>query len=176
MIEVLVSDEIIDYAIEMTRRYKDTKWENSIASGEGTFSGFIGKKLVSQYLKTDLHINPSFDMICRSHRVKVKSKRTTVTPSKNYAVDVEATCAHQSCDWYVFVRVIERPPIKAWILGYFPRLEFLTTAKYYRKGDVVNSNQFIIKANCYEMVISDLRDFKNLLSTGMQKTLDGVYK
>jgi len=45
---------------------------------------------------------------------------------------------------------------KAWILGQMDKKEYLKKARFLKKGEVDKSNNFTVKADCYNLKISDL--------------------
>jgi hypothetical protein len=55
----------------------------------------------------------------------------------------------------VFVRVLNNLQ-QAWILGTIPKDEYYAKAVRYKKGDMDESNNFIFKADCYNLPISEL--------------------
>jgi len=60
----------------------------------------------------------------------------------------------QGCKAYVFTRICND---KAWILGWKGKDEYYQQAKFLTKGDVDPLNNFTVKADCYNLKISDLR-------------------
>ena len=68
----------------------------------------------------------------------------------------------QDCDRYAFVRIewVKGKWGRAWVLGWLERKEYDSKAKKLCKGDVDPSNGYKVKADCYNVAISDLREFR----------------
>ncbi len=47
---------------------------------------------------------------------------------------------------------------KAWLLGRMNRKEYFDKARYMKKGDIDPSNNFTVKANCYNLQIKELEE------------------
>ena len=74
-----------------------------------------------------------------------------------YDCSVAETSLHQDCDEYIFVSVLNDMS-KAWLLGRMDRKEYFDKARYMKKGDIDPSNNFTVKANCYNLQIKELNE------------------
>jgi len=132
---------------------------NSITDGQGNIAGFIGEEVARQILGGIEKNTYDYDIILDSGiRVDVKTKRTTVKPKEHYECSVAAFNTKQSCDYYAFVRVHNDMQV-AWFLGVYPKDSYYKDAKFLRKGDIDPSNNFVVKADCYNLPISSLKEF-----------------
>ena len=138
---------------------------NSITEGEGNTAGFIGEIATHVYLSgSTLESTLDYDVIYRGHLIDVKTKRTT-RPFINGSFD--ASIAHhnprQKCHLYAFTRVNEEAE-KVWLAGWMGKLDYFDLAEYHRKGDIIGTNNFTVKSNCYNLPYALLHPMGELLS------------
>lgn len=143
------------------------KLNNSILQGKGNETGFIGEEVVKKWLvDNDASLEDGntyqYDFICNGKKCEVKTKLTTVTPKSHYDCSVANFNPNQKCDIYIFCRVHEFWE-KAWILGYMSPQEYYKEAVFLKKGDIDPSNNFIVKADCYNVKITTLHDIRDLI-------------
>jgi hypothetical protein len=154
MLEVSVSESIIEMA--KVKSVEMGKLNNSITSGDGNLSGFIGEFVVSELIDAEVSNTYDYDLVTKDGiKIDVKTKRTNFTPKKNYECSIAAFNIRQKCDQYVFVRV-KNDFSKAWVLGYYPKDLYFQDARFYKKGDLDPDNNFTFKADCYNLKIEDL--------------------
>ena len=137
---------------------------NSITKGDGNLAGFIGERVVADYLGVKKDNTYEYDLINKRDKTyDVKTKRCKSKPLPEYTVSVCALNTKQKCDVYVFVRVNNELDT-AWILGYMPKEEFYEKAKFCKKGDLdPDSNcNWRFKEDCYNMYIKDLKHINYL--------------
>ena len=98
------------------------------------------------------------------YKCDVKTKRCTSKPKEYYECSVAKYNTRQDCDYYVFVRVLEKGGIysKGWILGCYPQKEYTKDSRALKKGQKDGDNGFIVRADCYNMSISKLHDMECL--------------
>lgn len=161
MIEVSITQEIIERSAKKSD--KMGVLNHSILKGEGNLVGFIGEEVVARYLLGKVANTYDYDVIFKSLKIDVKTKKTSVKPRPEYDCTINAYNTTQECDWYAFVRVSSDLE-KAWILGYMPRDEYYTKAVKWSAGDYDPSNKFTFKTDCYNMRIDQLYDLPNPLS------------
>jgi len=46
-------------------------------------------------------------------------------------------------------------------MGYYDKKEYMKEARFLKKGQVDGSNNFVVKADCWNMLYSDLLDFSH---------------
>ena len=133
---------------------------NSITKGDGNLSGFIGEMMTLSFLPESKLFNTyDFDIIYKDNvKADVKTKRTKVKPKPFYECSIANYNTHQLCDEYVFVRVLNDMS-KGWILGWMDKDEYLNRATFMVKGEIDPSNNFRVRADCYNLPISELRSF-----------------
>ena len=156
MKEVKITPKIIERA---KAKAKDLgKLKNSITSGKGNLVGFIGEEIAMSCLGGELTNTYDYDLVLEDGtKVDVKTKSTTVAPLPYYDCSVAAYNTKQKCDAYAFVRV-KKDLTKAWYLGILPKNTYFELAERFDKGDIDPANGFIIKADCYNVKISELQD------------------
>lgn len=141
---------------------------NSITSGEGNLSGCLGEIAVRDFLNSEYASGAiiagdyDYDIITRKNqRIEVKTKRCKSFPRGNYECSVAGFNARQCCDFYFFTRVSKR---SVYLLGYITREELMQKATKKIKGEkdvnLVDGKQFEFHADCYNLRITDLTQFK----------------
>jgi hypothetical protein len=136
----------------------------SITGGAGNLAGFVGERVVADYLSIEKANTHQYDLITKKEKTyDVKTKRCKSKPLPTYTVSVCALNTKQACDAYVFVR-IDNEITTAWILGYMPKEKFYKKAKFCKKGELdPDSNcNWRFKEDCYNMYIKDLLPIDNL--------------
>ena len=86
--------------------------------------------------------------------IDVKTKQCTSAPKPHYECSVAAFNTRQKCQAYVFVRVCNKD---AWILGWESKKRYFQNSTFLRKGQIDRSNNFTVKADCYNMKIENLK-------------------
>lgn len=139
--------------------------QGSITRGAGSIAGALGEILVRDLLGYRQANTPHYDLYTdQGTRIDVKTKRCTSAPRDYYACTVAAHGINQDCDEYIFVRVLNNLQ-RAWILGRISKEEFYGKAVRKNKGDVEPSNNFVQKADCYDLPISELWKIEQTSST-----------
>lgn len=163
IIEVEVTPEMKEIALEKSKEMGLIK--NSILKSEGNATGFLGEEVVKEWLRNKGEVSGrntyEYDFLFNSWRCEVKTKLTTVRPQSQYDCSVANYNPNQKCDFYIFVRILDKGD-KAWILGYISKEEFFRNSIFLMKGDLDPSNNYTVKADCYNIKISSLLDIKNL--------------
>ena len=161
MIEVLITDKMRSYA---HLKAKDLGvLNNSITRGRGNVIGFLGEIMVADYFDCMPDNSYEHDLMSPNGiMLEVKTKKTTVTPKDYYEVSIARFNTKQSCDYYVFCRVLEDQSV-GWILGYDTPTVYKKTCKFLKKGEVDPDNNYTVKADCYNKPIDKLTVPDNLL-------------
>lgn len=156
MQEISVTSDMVAHAMQKAKEMG--RLNNSITRGQGNISGFIGEEVARHILGGKENNTYDYDLITdQGLTVDVKTKRTSVAPKTFYECSVAAFNTKQNCDYYAFVRV-HNDMHTAWFLGVYPKGKYFEDAKYLRKGEVDPSNNFTVKADCYNIPISSLMD------------------
>jgi len=155
MLEVQITPEMVQKA-KMKAAHMGTL-NNSIRQGDGNVVGFIGEQIAQQVLGATERNSYDYDLILpNGQTVDVKTKQTTVKPRTDYDCSVAAFNTKQKCDYYAFVRV-KSDLTTGWYLGAYKKNEYFQNAVSLKKGQIDPSNNFTVKADCYNMKISDLQ-------------------
>lgn len=166
MLEVSITPEMINLA-KRRRNSMPDQIKNSIMSGERTFEGCLGEVVVASYLNAEYITTHNFDLVHKNKYLEVKTKVRTVLPKSFYEVSIANYNTRQLCDYYIFVSLLS-PPDKgkdyktAHIVGYYPKNIFFENAKFLKKGDVDPSNNYVVRATCWNMRIKNLMDINDL--------------
>ena len=154
MIEIKLTKEIVE---QCKSKAKDIgKLNNSITNGKGNLAGIVGEYIVHKYLKNSEWKNTyDYDLIYNDNKIDVKTKRCNSKPKENYDCSVAKTSLHQNCDEYVFVRILNDFSL-AWIVGKKNQKEYFKLARKMVKGQIDPLNNFIVKADCYNLQINGL--------------------
>tara|TARA_R110001632_G_C11096582_1_gene390537 strand:+ start:62 stop:535 length:474 start_codon:yes stop_codon:yes gene_type:complete len=154
MIEVSVTKEMIDKA-ELKDKEMGTL-NNSIRKGAGNLVGFIGEQVALSIMGGSWSNTYDYDLVTEEgKKVDVKTKQTTVPPRSYYECSVAKFNTSQKCDAYAFVRV-KNTLDTAWFLGVMDKQEYYKKATPLKKGDVDPSNNFTVRADCYNLKIEEL--------------------
>lgn len=160
MIEVEITDAMISRARRKAKEMGTLK--NSITLGMGNLVGFIGEEVAAyvfkKHGKTIDHTNTyDYDMIVNKKRVDVKTKSTSVAPLPHYSNSVANFNTKQNCDIYAFVRV-KKDLTTAWWCGVYSKDQFFKDAVFMKKGQLDADNKYVVKADCYNLPISQLKE------------------
>lgn len=155
MIEVAVTDEML-----LTARDKAASMgtlRNSITGGNGNIAGFIGEAIAQHVLGGELANTYDYDLVLPSGKtVDVKTKQTSVKPLETYDCSIAAFNTKQDCNYYCFVRVKNDLTI-GWYLGVYSKKKYMKDAVFMQKGMTDPSNGYVVKSDCYNLKISQLR-------------------
>ena len=135
---------------------------NSITRGQGNSYGFLGEQITKLVLGGEIvnkgkKYNVDYDLVLDDGTtVEVKTKKTTVEPKKYYECSVAKYNTKQKCDYYAFVRVLDTKK-GGWFLGVMPKEKYFINAKFLKAGTRDGDNGFLVRADCYNLAISDLQ-------------------
>ena len=157
MIEVQITDKMMEWA---EKKAKELSLLNkSIMKGKGNLTGFLGEAVVAKHYqeiyKVKLKNTYDYDLLINDQKVDVKSKLTKKKPLNYYDCSVAAYNTKQQCDYYFFVRILNDYSV-GWIVGYYPKDAYYENARFLREGSKDGDNGFIVRADCYNMMIKDL--------------------
>ena len=136
--------------------------KNSITCGTGNLAGFIGEEIVKVVLpEAEHHDTYDYDLVINGATADVKTKRTNVTPLPHYECSIADYNTKQVSDNYIFCRVNE-DYTTGWVLGYLPKSEYFQKATFMKQGEVDPRNNYTVKADCWNVPISELYDVNGL--------------
>ena len=156
MIEVTITDEMLLAA--RAKAVEMGKINNSILKGGGNVAGFLGEQVAMSVLGGDWNNTYDYDFTTEAgKRVEVKTKQTSVEPLPHYECSIAKFNTKQDCDAYAFVRVLNDFSI-GWFLGVLTKETYFDKANFLKKGDVDPSNNYTVKADCYNVRIDQLEE------------------
>tara|TARA_E500000318_G_scaffold13466_1_gene12671 strand:- start:305 stop:781 length:477 start_codon:yes stop_codon:yes gene_type:complete len=156
MIEVTITDEMLLAA--RAKAVEMGKINNSILKGGGNVAGFLGEQVAMSVLGGDWNNTYDYDFTTEAgKRVEVKTKQTSVKPLPHYECSIAKFNTKQDCDAYAFVRVLNDFSI-GWFLGVLTKEIYFDKANFLKKGDVDPSNNYTVKADCYNVRIDQLEE------------------
>jgi len=161
MIEIKITQDIRERAQEKADEMG--RLNNSIRQGEGNLVGFMGEQIVANYLNACVENTYDYDIMMHGAKLDVKTKECTSPPKPHYECSIAAYNTKQKCNAYVFTRICQDT---CWILGWMPKEAYFKKAKFMQKGQIDPSNNFVVRADCYNLAIQDLKPIdhlKNLL-------------
>ena len=159
--------------IKITEKMKKQAWaksremgviRNSIMKGDGNIAGFLGEEVANVVIDGTISNTYDYDVVSKSGiKYDVKTKRCTSPPKPYYDCSVANFNTEQKCDRYVFVRIENKNKRwgKAWVLGWLEHDEYFKRARKLTKGQVDPSNGFVVRADCHNVAISELKEFTN---------------
>ena len=155
IIEIKITDEMISLA--KNKAEEMGKLNHSILNGCGNLAGFIGEQIAINVLGGDWCNTYNYDIIVSEKRIDVKTKQTTVKPKPFYECSIASYNTKQDCDAYAFVRVKKDLSV-GWFLGIKTKEKYFNEAIFMKKGDIDPSNNFMVRADCYNLPISKLEN------------------
>lgn len=136
--------------------------KNSITQGKGNAAGFLAELVVAELLNADIKSTKDYDIVTKDGKtIDVKTKRTKVPPRDYYECSIAETSLHQVCDYYVFTRCL--PDGTIYILGDCEQEDYFSRARKLIKGEADGDNGYVVKANCFNLPISELANELRLL-------------
>ena len=159
IIKIPVTQDIITRAEAMSNDMGALR--NSITHGDGNIAGFIGEIIFCDFIKGEHSNTYDYDVVKDGEKWDVKTKRCTSPPKSFYECSVANFNTSQACDNYCFMRIQQNDGRwgDAYLLGWMPRVVYYDAAKFLKKGDIDPSNNFRVKADCWNLPISKLRRF-----------------
>jgi len=160
MIDIYFSDDEIKQA---KREAKDLgSLRNSITKGAGNVIGILGEIMCEKYIDNCVRKNTrNYDLIINDIKADVKTKRCTSQPRPYYDCSIANYNVMQKCDIYIFCRVFETLK-HGWLLGWENKNDYFNNARFLEKGEIDPSNNFTVKADCYNVAIQDLQGIQDL--------------
>jgi len=165
------NEDMLNYAFKQAQKMGAIR--NSIRKGKGNYAGFVGEAAVRQFFGFPLELNQNtynFDIIFDNTTYDIKSKQTTVVPKPDYEVSVCDKNTFQDCSAYLFSRVYwpshSEDPLKVYLVGWYPKNIYYEKAVFCSKGgrSLSNTNDFVVKEDCWNMYHKDLLDVRDILS------------
>ena len=162
MIEVEITEDMKKRAWRKARAMGELN--NSITEGDGNIAGFLGEEVANVVIDGTISNTYDYDVVSKSGiKYDVKTKRCTSPPKPYYDCSVANFNTEQKCDRYVFVRIENKNKRwgRAWVLGWLEHDEYFKRARKLTKGQVDPSNGFVVRADCHNVAISELKEFTN---------------
>jgi len=154
MIEVQLSTEDLEEAKKLSVSMGTLN--NSITSGSGNIAGFLGEIAARRLYGGTIKHTYQYDLVLPDGQTAdVKTKQTSVMPKVYYDCSVADFNPNQQCDLYIFCRVHYNKKT-CWVLGHYDKQLYIQNARFLKKGQLDGDNGFIVKADCYNMMISEL--------------------
>jgi len=153
MIELPITNNMRNTAHEMSEEMGILN--RSITRGQGNVYGFLGELIALEVLGGNHCNTMDYDIIIDGKHIDVKTKKTTVKPLASYDCSIANLTRKQDCDYYAFVRVLSDQS-KGWFLGMKERDAYFKEAIFLKKGEHDPSNNYTVRADCFNMKISSL--------------------
>tara|TARA_R110002020_G_scaffold176628_1_gene368955 strand:- start:6189 stop:6668 length:480 start_codon:yes stop_codon:yes gene_type:complete len=158
MIEVDITDDMMNAARKKAKEMGLIN--NSILKSAGSIAGFLGEQVVLSIVGGEWCNTYDYDLISdKGNKIDVKTKQTTVKPKLYYEASVANFNTKQKCDYYAFVR-IHKNYSTAWYMGSMLKEKYYELATFKKKGDVDPDNNFVVRADCYNLSHSELKEFE----------------
>jgi len=165
MLKVQITEKMIKSAQVKAKEMGEL--HNSIIRGAGNFVGFLGEEVVNSVLGGIIKNTKDYDLVYDGFTYDVKTKRCTSPPRPHYECSIAAFNTNQKCDRYIFVRIeynkFSNELVNAWILGWYEKDLYLDFARKLKKGTRDGNNNFLVKADCYNLRIDELKTVKDLV-------------
>ena len=168
-LEKMIEVQINKFLLQMARQKAEEmgKLNNSITKGDGNIAGFLGEFIAAREIGAEVDNSYQHDLRFGTTTIDVKTKRCTSKPRDFYECSIAAYNTKQKCDIYVFTRLLwhkAKPQVweRGWLLGWLPKKEYFEQATFLKKGQVDPSNNYTVKADCFNLKISCLNDMGTL--------------
>jgi len=162
--------EVIPISVEMSERARHRaeamgSLPNSVIKGQGNLTGFLGEEIVMESAKKRRNVklldDYNGDLLINGRIIEVKSQvqRVERMPAPNYLVNVLSESVHQTPEFYIFTRILERTDYyypHGWICGTISATEFFGKAVLRKKGHRNEDNGFTTHTDCYMLPIKEL--------------------
>ena len=158
MIEVPITKEMLTVAKQKAKEIG--KLNNSIRKGLGNLAGVLGELCFIQHYPNALLNNTyDYDVLLNNSKIEIKTKVRTVKPKLFYECSVAKFNTKQKADYYYFVSlyVVDNEYVSGFLLGGLPKDEYFLQAKELKQGELDSSNNYIVKADCWNLPIKNLR-------------------
>jgi len=136
---------------------------HSILKGKGNEAGMVGELMACKYLGLIYSPTYNYDVVTSSNiTIDVKTKRTTMNFVKiNFDASIPAYNTKQKCQVYLFTRynTFENIHNLCWLIGWIPKKEYFDKARFMKKGTLDPSNNWTVKADCYNLSYNNLYKF-----------------
>ena len=154
----LITAELNNEAKKISR--KIGVLDNSILKGKGTHAGIIGDLLIAKEVKGFRAETYDFDVLTPTGiKIDVKTKRTTVMRIEpHFEASIADFNTRQKCDVYAFCRVNLKENL-GFIIGWIEKENYFKEAVFLKKGQVDPSNNYTVKADCWNLPYSKLNPF-----------------
>jgi len=164
MIHISVTNE---HLLNAENLFDFKKLNNSITDGDGNLAGALGEVIVCEYYNCKQENTYNYDLTLNSIKIDVKTKRFTskFTPSKNWNLNISDFNIKQKCDYYCFVGISDDYK-EAYIYGFICKDDFFKLARFGKKNDIdpFGNGRWKYRANCYNMLISELNQFEEIIN------------
>ncbi len=156
MIEVVVTPTMLVEARDKAAAMG--KLRNSIINGAGNLAGFIGEAIAQQVLGGTIDNTYDYDIVLdNGTKIDVKTKQTSVKPLETYECSIANLNTTQKCDYYCFVRVKNDFTV-GWYLGVYPKEQYMLDSVFMKRGTIDPSNGYVVKSDCYNLKINQLKE------------------
>lgn len=159
MLKIQISSE----NLEMARKRAAKLGQNSKKIQTGSeLHGMVGEQLFLDNYGGKLVDSFYYDIDHeRIGKIDVKTKKCHSPPKDYYYCTVAAyQIDKDECEFYAFYRVGANLN-HGWFLGIISKEEFKKKAVFLKKGD--KDGNFVVKADCYNMKVSDLKTISQIL-------------
>lgn len=157
MIKIKIDPKLIQKAIERGKTFRHNQY--SIIQN-GHIPGFICEEVFLDNYGGQYVGSTKYDIVLNGHKIDIKTKQCTSEPLPTYDATVAKYQEHQTCDYYVFFRILKSFEY-CWILGAYPKKQFTLDANLMLKG--TRDGRFLCRTDCYTMPINKLHSVVDLL-------------
>lgn len=158
--EIQITPEMVQQAYDLGQRMG--RLNRSIMQGERNIAGFLGEIVFEQYYPESVRTNTyHHDFIFHGAPIDVKTKVRSARPKPFFEVTIPAYHL-QNTHAYFFISLLQSNQryTSAFLLGWETSEEFLRKAKFMKKGQYDPSNDFLVREDCYNLPIHELRQVK----------------
>ncbi len=161
ILKIKISLENLNLARKRAKNIGSNK--RKISPG-GELPGLVCEEIFLDNFGGTLVDSPTVDIVhSKIGTIDVKTKRCGSAPKDHYTCTVAAYQIDKAdCEFYAFFRVHNNLD-EAWFLGIISRAEFMEKASFLKKGDPDGDTGFTARADCYNILISDLKEISEVM-------------
>jgi len=145
--------------------------KNSIREQKGRLDGFIAEEALAFHTKSKLvsavgSDKYDFDLVIQGIKVEVKTQSNAYIPKRDYFSTVSDFSSGQKPEKYAFVTIVHdnkelTNPVAAYLKGFMDYSEFKEKSEFIPKGSVTGHNNFVSKADQWNIINYQLKSFDN---------------
>ncbi len=142
---------------------------NSIEEGAGNITGFCAELACKKHFGIpldEIQNTYHYDILVNGITYDVKAKKRKDAPRYWHEASISDYNTSQKCNFYLHTSVTwpERisAPTSVYLMGFYPKQQYLDEARFLKKGQIDGSNNFEVKGDCWNLVYEKLNPISQI--------------